>query len=485
MRKKGNRRLPAGAGKKGRARGGKGASTKARGRGKQRPAAIDPAERKARNRTLLLLGVLAVINTYVFFLRGEGSLADLRGARAAVIGGAGGGALGTFADPPASGCGDDPVRIFAAADDLLRAEDALDGRRSLADALARAGIVAGGIQAIEAAIQPTFDLGLLAGSKAPLRLASDRHGELQALEIELGEGHLLQACREGGGYVVRTLQHPTSTDVAVVDLELGRDADLGAALDAAGEPRELGPLIAEALAYDVDLMTEARPGDRIKVVVEKRFLGERFHRFGPVLGIRFAGEAASVTYHRYRPAGGEAELYSREGEPRRRALRRSPVAFHTVAADARGLLEPTLEVITGRSGAMYRRPEGAPVVALGDARVRAVDEAGDAGLTLELELEGGLHLRYAHLSRVVGALAPGDAVRSGQLVGLAGHTGKTASDRVRVEMWREEGGEAAMLDPLFIQASGDGRPPRIGEALAGAELDRFREDTVSLGRILR
>ncbi|MCA9658584.1 MAG: M23 family metallopeptidase [Myxococcales bacterium] len=483
MAKKGNRKVPA---KKRRAPA-TSRRTKNRRGGKRTRKAMDPAERKARNRTVLLLGLLAAVNAYVFLWRGEGSLADLSVQKAAVIGSRGGGPLGTYAEPPADACGSgSSLRIFAGLGDLLRAETNLRGDRDLEAALRHLGVAQTSISGAVTAIRPVFDLALLRDSNTPLRIASDRFGGLQALELELGEGHVLQACRGADdSYTVRTLQHPPSTDVAVIDLELGRDADLLKAIADAGEAPELADRIAEALAYDVDLLTDARPHDAIKVVVEKRFLGRAFHRYGPVLGIRFAGEAANVTYLRHRPAGGEAELFTREGEPRRRQLRRTPVGFHRVSPEARGLLEPTLEVITGRTGAMFRRPEGAPVVALADAVVRAAGEAGDAGQVLELELDGDLYVRYAHLARVVGDLRPGDRVRAGELVGLAGHSGKTASDRVRLEMWREEGGEAAMLDPLFIQANGDGRPPRIGAPLEGDDLDRFREDTISLRRLLR
>lgn len=478
MAKKGNRRVPTGKGRQ------RGTGGKKSGR-KRRSRKVDVAERKARNRTILLFGLLMVVNAYVFLWRGEGSLADLSVQRAAVIGSHDAGPLGTYAEPPESACGDDPLRIFDGLTDLLYGESTLEGSRDLAAALRQLGVDEGSISEALTAIQPTFDLRLLAESNTPLRVASDRFGALQAAELALGEGHVLQLCRSPEGYQVRNLQHAPSSDVAIIDLELGGDADLRQAVINAGEAPELAAHIAEALAYDVDFLTDARPHDRVKVAVEKRFLGDHFHRFGQVLGLRFAGEAGTFTYLRYRPQGGRSELYTREGEPRRRQLLRTPFAFHRVAPEARGLLAPTLEVITGRTGAMFRRPEGAPVVALSDAVVRAAEEAGDSGLVLELQLPDGLHIRYAHLSRIVGELRPGAQVRAGQVVGLAGHSGKTASDRVRLEMWRSEAGEEAMIDPLFIQSSGEGRPPRLGAPLSDDELDRFYEDTVALRRVLR
>lgn len=198
------------------------------------------------------------------------------------------------------------------------------------------------------------------------------------------------------------------------------------------------------------------------------------------MGIRYRGDAGKHTALRY---GGA--YYTPEGQPVARALRRTPLAYHPLPTEARGLLSPTLEVISGRPGAMYRRPEGAPVIALADGVIRSAQGDGDAGLTLEIVHHGGLVTRYSHLSRLLASPSPGVAVRSGQLVALAGHSGKTAGDRVRLELWSEEDGEVKQLDPLILHANGDARPQRLGVALEGPALSRFQSDTAALRRTLR
>ncbi|MBK8263036.1 MAG: M23 family metallopeptidase [Nannocystis sp.] len=466
MSKKGNRRMPAG-------------KPRARTRSKRAPRVkVDPAERKIRNRTALFLGLLMAVNAYVFLGRDIG-LDALGVPRAAVIGGAAGATLGTYADPPARSCTADPARIFAGLDRLLFQQTTLEGR-AFAEALALLGVRSDEIDALAAAIRPSLDLGLIAERGAPVRVASDRHGAVHALELEIAEGQLLQACRSGGGFQIRTLHHAAALDVATIEIEIGRDADLLAAIAAAGESPELAQVIAEALAYELDLQTELRAGDQLRLVVEKRLIGDAFHRYGDVLGIRYRGDAGKHTALRY---GGA--YYTPEGQPVARALRRTPLAYHPLPTEARGLLSPTLEVISGRPGAMYRRPEGAPVIALADGVIRSAQADGDAGLTLEIVHHGGLVTRYSHLSRLLASPSPGVAVRSGQLVALAGHSGKTAGDRVRLELWSEEDGEVKQLDPLILQANGDARPQRLGVALEGPALSRFQSDTAALRRTLR
>jgi murein DD-endopeptidase MepM/ murein hydrolase activator NlpD len=449
---------------------------------------LEPAERKARNRTVLLISVLALVNAYVFLWRGEGALAGfLSGAPSAVIGGHEGGPLPPVADPPARACTGDPVRIFEGLDDLVLLESTLSRGLTLRLALLQLGIEGTEIDGIEANVRSHVDLSLLGGSGSPVRVAMDRLGGVRALEIELAGGHVLQACRDGDsaeGYRVRNIQHPLRSDVEVVALALPRDADLAAAVEAAGEKPELARRIAAELAHDVDLMTEVRPDDELTVVVEKRWLGRSFHRYGAILALRFHGVAARVEYFRYKPEGAASAFFDAKGQPVRRALLRSPVGYHRVASEARGMLPPSLEVVEGRVGAAYRLPEGAPLVAVGDGVVVEVDHDAERGQYLDLELRDGTRVRYMHLLRTVG-LEVGTDVRQGRIVALAGHSGRTPHDRLRLELWQEVDGERVTVDPMRLLAKGSARALRVGDAVPAAQMRRYEEDVSPRRRALR
>lgn len=440
-------------------------------------------ERKIRNRTIAGLGLLALVNAYVFLL-GDG-VSTFSGLESAAIG-ARPGPLPPLADPPEIACTRDPVRIFENLHGLLLLSTPLHGGTTLRLALLGLGVSPADIDRIEANIRSKVDLGLLGGSGSPLRVAVDRLGSVHALEIELSEGHVLQACRTDEGFDVRNLQHPLRTDVEVLALELGRHADLATAVREAGEAPELAELIAKTFAYDVDFLTETRPGDTISVMVEKRWLGRRFHRYGEVLAARFRGSLRRASMVRYTPEGGRPTLYDVDGSPVARTMLRSPVAYFTVDPEARPMLAPAVEVVHGNLGAAYRLPEGAPVVALGDGTIRAADRTVDEGNFLDLELDGGILVRYAHLMRTVGDLTPGTRVATGQILGLAGHTGRTPHDRLRLELWAPSpDGTMTALDPSLLTVEGPKRAAPVGAPIAEARLVRFREDTAPQRRALR
>ncbi|MFO7566420.1 MAG: M23 family metallopeptidase [Enhygromyxa sp.] len=463
-RSKGNRRVEPGEREAG--RGGRGRKPK------------DPVEFKARNRTILLLLVLAFINAWIFVWRDEGGL-DSFEAKAAVIGG---GLAHGFADPLDDTCGGDPVRVFANLEDRLRLETRLSEGRTLRLALLELGLHSPAIDEVEAAVRKTIDLGLLSGSGAAVRIAGDREGGLSALEIEVSEGHLVQACRTPSGLEVRNIQHPLRVDVAVIAIELPSNGSLVEAVEDAGQTAELARVIAETLAGEVEFNTEVRPGDGIQVLIEKRYLGRHFHRYGKLLAIRYAGNAGRLAYFRYKPQAGDEGFFDHQGQPIRRALLRTPFAWHPIDPEARGALAPTIEFIDGRMGAVYRRSLGAPVVALGDGIVRAVGMQGDDGLVVEIELDDGRRVRYANLLRTLGEPMPGDEVRQGEVIALVGQTGKTPVPRLRLEVVDRTG---ERLDPMALGSRKDGRAPRVGDPLAGPELERFEKDTQPWRRAMR
>lgn len=436
---------------------------------------LEPAERKARNRTYLFLAVLALINAYVLVWRDEGSISEFDLQATAIAGAAQKG----FAAPPEDVCGADSVRIFDRADNLISQRTRLTEGRTLRLGLLGIGVEGEAIDEIEVAVRDKYDLSLLAGSGAPLRIAADRSGRVHALELELAEGHLIQACRRDGKFEVRNIEHPLRADVAVVALVL-ESGVLSEAVEQADEYPELAGLVAKRLAWDVDFHTEARPGDRVQLIVEKRYLGPKFHRYGRVLAMRYIGAAGRVAYYRYKPEGEKGGFFDREGRPMKRELQRSPVAWYPVAQSDRGRLPPKIEFVEGRMGAIYHRAAGAPVVALGDGKITHVRQDAEDGLSVEIEV-GELKVRYMHLGRLFGDIEAGQEVRQGQIIGLVGTSGRASTPRLRLELLRGD----EVIDPMIVHNRGQGRSPRIGETVPDKIRERFAKDIRPWSKSLR
>jgi hypothetical protein len=72
-------------------------------------------------------------------------------------------------------------------------------------------------------------------------------------------------------------------------------------------------------------------------------------------------------------------------------------------------------------------------------------------------------------------------VHQGQVIALAGHSGRTPSDRLRLELTRD--GEA--VDPLRALGRDASRPAKIGTAIPSGARKRFDDDIAPWTRALK
>lgn len=81
-------------------------------------------------------------------------------------------------------------------------------------------------------------------------------------------------------------------------------------------------------------------------------------------------------------------------------------------------------------------PIGTPVLAVADGTVSRLwpSSEGDAGVWVALTHAGGIVTRYMHLSRIQPGLQLGQAVRKGQVIGLSGHTGNSATPHLHFDL---------------------------------------------------
>jgi murein DD-endopeptidase MepM/ murein hydrolase activator NlpD len=99
----------------------------------------------------------------------------------------------------------------------------------------------------------------------------------------------------------------------------------------------------------------------------------------------------------------------------------------------------THPVMGGRrkhDGVDLAAPTGTPVYATADGIVSRADWYSSYGLYISLEHGASMQTRYAHLSRL--AVAAGDSVKKGELIGYVGSTGRSTGPHLHYEV-RVEG----------------------------------------------
>ena len=97
-------------------------------------------------------------------------------------------------------------------------------------------------------------------------------------------------------------------------------------------------------------------------------------------------------------------------------------------------------------GVDLRAAEGSDVAAAGAGRVTFAGVSGGYGTTVVLEHANGLSTRYAHLSE--SRVRVGDEISAGQVIGLAGSTGRATAPHLHFEVLED----GVQVDPRRLEA---------------------------------
>jgi murein DD-endopeptidase MepM/ murein hydrolase activator NlpD len=122
------------------------------------------------------------------------------------------------------------------------------------------------------------------------------------------------------------------------------------------------------------------------------------------------------------------------------------------------------------AGMDFAASYGSPIYAVTDGRVSYAGWHGGHGKYVRLEHGGGIGSGYAHMSRV--AVAAGQMVRRGQVIGYVGSTGLSTGPHLHYELYR--GG--ATVNPNSIKFT------QVAQ-LSGAALNAFRARLAELQRL--
>jgi murein DD-endopeptidase MepM/ murein hydrolase activator NlpD len=111
---------------------------------------------------------------------------------------------------------------------------------------------------------------------------------------------------------------------------------------------------------------------------------------------------------------------------------RMPLAGAVLTSNFGMRNHPVLGGSRKHNGIDLAAPTGTPVYATGDGIVSRADWFSSYGLYISIEHGASLQTRYAHLSRL--AVAEGDTVRKGDLIGYVGSTGRSTGPHLHYEV---------------------------------------------------
>jgi len=317
---------------------------------------------------------------------------------------------------------------------------------SFARMLIRAGVSeadAGAATALVAGVQPVAQIP--AGAQVDLRLgAPPAPGQARPLEHLAFRARFdldLEVSRVGGQLAIA--QQPIAVDMTPLRIRGVVGSGLYRSARAAGAPIEAIQQYLQALDQHLSLDTAIEAGDTFDIIVAYRRAASGETQVGDLL---FAGlEKAGKPKAQLLRWGKEGIFFEASGMGAQRTGLIMPVYGGRVTSNFGARRHPVLGYTRMHAGIDFGAPHGAPIYAVGDARVIYSGWHGGHGNYVKLDHGGGFATAYAHMSRV--AVPNGARVSAGQVIGYVGSTGLSTGPHLHYELYQN--GRA--VNPLSVR----------------------------------
>jgi murein DD-endopeptidase MepM/ murein hydrolase activator NlpD len=299
---------------------------------------------------------------------------------------------------------------------------------------------------VSTALGKVFDLRTVrAGHAYTLRFDSEDH--LRAVDYRVSPALGYRLAREGDAWKATKDEKPLEVRSAEIGGVIG--SSLWDAIRRTGESTSLVGWFVDTFAWDLNFYTDSNAGDRFKIIVEKKFLGGRFYKYGRVLAAEYKGRTGTFRAFWFQPTDGTAGSYFTEhGESIVKSLLKTPLKYVRISSNFdRHRFHPILHTERAHLGVDYAAPIGTPVWATAQGRVSYVGPRGGAGNAVIIEHANGMASTYMHLSKFARGLAVGQQVRQKQVIGYVGMTGLATGPHLHFSV-RMNG---AFVDPLKLK----------------------------------
>ena len=238
------------------------------------------------------------------------------------------------------------------------------------------------------------------------------------------------------------------------------------AVEERGESPQLVVAMVEIFSSDFDFTANTRPGDRFRLLVEKRYAGDRFVNYSRILVAQYASGGRTLSGVGFARSGDARwAYYDPGGRSLRKSFLKSPLEFTRITSGfTYARPHPILGGVRPHLAIDYGAPTGTPVRAVADGVVTAAGWDGGNGISVTIHHRSGYATMYNHLSKLGPAVRPGARVSQRQVIGYVGATGLATGPHLDYRVSKHG---------RFVNPLGERFIP--GEPIAPAERARFLE----------
>lgn len=230
----------------------------------------------------------------------------------------------------------------------------------------------------------------------------------------------------------------------------------------------LGLSLAEIFAWQIDFF-RLYPGDRFKVVYEKKYVDGTYYGLGNILGAEFEhnGERYTAFWYENEERAGYFDV---DGNSVQKALLKAPFKFSQRISSgySSNRFHPVLKRPMPHYGVDYAAPLGTPVLAVGDGEIIEAQHRGANGNIVKIRHNSTYTTAYLHLNGFAKGIRRGTKVRQGQVIGYVGRTGRVTGVHLDYRIYKN----GSPVNPLTIDL-----PP--SRSIATAELQSYKDHIAS------
>ena len=325
------------------------------------------------------------------------------------------------------------------------------------DARAAAGLVAQAVTLGD--IQPGTRIALTLGRRPAKTVARP----LDKLALRARFDFALSLDRSAGGLVMT--RKPIAVDSTPLRIQGLVGSSLYRSARAAGAPARVVESYIKALATRLSIGRDITAADGFDLIVEQQRAATGEVRLGDLLYAGIDQGRRTVQLVRW-DDGGKPAWFDAHGQSERRGFMGMPVAGR-ITSSFGYRMHPLLGYLKMHKGLDIGAPYGAPIFAALDGVVQGAGRSGGYGNFVKLVHGGGLASGYGHMSRI--AVARGQHVRQGQVIGYVGSTGLSTGPHLHWEVWRN----GQTINPRSISVASV-------QALSGESLRRFKARVAGL-----
>lgn len=299
-------------------------------------------------------------------------------------------------------------------------ETLLRRRETLETALVRSGLPRADAAGVIGRLRGSVDMRRLTPGER-LLVTRDANESVTAITYWRSPIERYELAREEGAWRLQAVRVPVETRIVAVSGRL--EDSLFASMDRLGEGPALTGAFVGLFEWDFDFAADALPGDRFRLLVEKRHGGGEFLGYGDILVAQYRSAGrAPLTSVRFTDGEGRAAYYDAAGRSVRKMFLRAPLDFTRITSGfSHARLHPILGGTRPHLAIDYGAPTGTPVRAVADGAVVAAGWSGGNGISVTIRHARGYETMYNHLSAA--SVRPGERVRQRAIIGRVGATG--------------------------------------------------------------